>query len=343
MNELLLTITLILFGLSLAALVFWPQHGWFAHWRANQRNHVRAQIEDALKHIHAMNQRGEGASPESLAGALRLPLKASIDLIESMQHDNLVESTDHGLRLTSAGNDWALHVIRAHRLWERHLADQASWPLADLHAEADRREHTTSQAELAAMEANLGYPRRDPHGDPIPTESGEISDNHHPLLTQWPSNVPGQIVHIEDEPVEVFAQIVAQGLKPGMPVRVIESSPGRIVIEAGETQHVLAPIIAANISIEPLPRPEREAGRPLATLQLGERAKILALADNCQGLTRRRFLDLGMTPGTTIEVALPNAFNDPMAYRVRGTLIALRREQANQIIIDPNTVMQGSS
>ncbi len=342
MNDLLLLITLGLLGLFAAASVFWPRQGLLARWRAQQKLRGRARLEDALKHIHAMNERGDGASPESLAGALKLSVKASIELIEQAQRAELVESTEHGLRLTSAGNDWALHVIRAHRLWERHLADQASWPLADLHAEADRREHTTSPAELAAMEADLGYPRRDPHGDPIPTESGELIGNHHPPLTHWPLNVPGRIVHLEDEPSEVFAQILAEGLKPGMPVRVIESSRGRVVFEAGDTQHVLAPIVADNISIEALPEPEPEAGQTLSTLRLGQQAKIAALADTCQGLTRRRFLDLGLTPGATIEVALPNAFKDPMAYRVRGTLIALRREQANQIIINPHTITQGS-
>jgi DtxR family Mn-dependent transcriptional regulator len=341
MNDLLLLITLSLFGLLAAAIFFWPGQGLLAHWRANQKIRARAQIEDALKHIHAMNERGDGASPESLAGALKLSVKASVELIEQAQRAELVESTEHGLRLTSAGNDWALHVIRAHRLWERHLADQASWPLADLHAEADRREHTTSPAELAAMEADLGYPRRDPHGDPIPTESGELSGNHYPPLTQWPLNTPGRIAHLEDEPAEVFAQILAEGLKPGMPVRVIESSPGRIVFETRDTQHVLAPIVAANISIEAIPQPEPQPGQALTTLHLGQQAQILALADTCQGLTRRRFLDLGLTPGATIEVALPNAFNDPMAYRVRGTLIALRHEQANQIIINPQTITQG--
>jgi DtxR family Mn-dependent transcriptional regulator len=341
MNDWLLVITLTLFGLGAAAAIFWPRQGWLAHWRANRLVRARAQIEDALKHIHAMNQRGESASAESLAGVLRLPLKVSIELIERMQQAELIEPPDHGLHLTPAGNDWALHVIRAHRLWERHLADQAGWPLRDLHAEADRREHTTSDEELAAMEANLGYPQRDPHGDPIPTESGELIGNHHPPLTLWPLNTPGRIVHIEDEPTEVFAQILAEGLKPGLHVRVIESSPKRVVFEAGEMQHILAPIIAANISVEAPQQPEREPGQPLTALRLGEQAQILALADTCQGLTRRRFLDLGLTPGATIEVALPNAFNDPMAYRVRGTLIALRREQANQIIVNPQTVTRG--
>lgn len=330
-------------GSSVLALVVWPRSGLLARWRAARQLRARCQIEDALKQIHALNRRGVGASPEALAGALRLPWKSIVALIERMQREGLIESTDHGLRLTTAGNDLALHVIRAHRLWERHLADQAGWRLADLHAEADRREHSSSDAELAAMEADLGYPRRDPHGDPIPTASGELPDNHHPSLAQWPADMLGRIAHIEDEPREVFAQAMALGLRPGAPVRVIESSPSRIVFETGDAQHVLAPIIAGNVFVEAVPQPAPSSGQPLTSLRLGESARILALSERCQGLTRRRFLDLGLTPGAIVENALANPFKDPAAYRVRGTLIALRHEQAEQILIDPNTIVGGSA
>lgn len=330
--------TIIILGIVAIGMSLWPHHGLLARWKARRHMRARTQIEDALKHIHELNRRGVPASPESLAGALRQAVPSIIRLIEHMQSERLLECIDQGLRLTAAGNDWALHVIRAHRLWERHLADQAGWPLTALHAEADRREHSSSAADLAAMEADLGYPRHDPHGDPIPTESGEMADNHHVALTQWPLNVPGAIAHIEDEPAEVFAQIVAQGLRPGMSVRVIAVSATRLVFEAGETQHVLAPIIAANVFVKPSLQVTPVPGKPLTALRLGESARILALSDFAQGLTRRRFLDLGLTPGTTVEAALPNPFNDPIAYRVRGTLIALRREQADQIIIDPDTI-----
>jgi DtxR family Mn-dependent transcriptional regulator len=340
MNESLMTA--IALGVAVAGISFWPRHGLLARWQAGRQIRTRTQIEDGLKHIHTLNQRGAPANPESLAGALRQPLPSIFRLIERMQSEGLVECVDGGLRLTPAGNDWALHVIRAHRLWERYLADQAGWPLTHLHAEADRREHSSSAADLEAMEANLGYPRRDPHGDPIPTESGELADDPHLPLTQWPPNVPGTIAHIEDEPAEVFAQIVAQGLKPGLAVRLIALSPTRVVFEAGETQHVLAPIIAANIFVAPLLPAVSLAGKPLSTLRLGESARILTLSDSAQGLTRRRFLDLGLTPGTVVEAALPNPFKDPIAYRVRDTLIALRREQADQILIDPETTRTSS-
>jgi Fe2+ transport system protein FeoA len=64
-------------------------------------------------------------------------------------------------------------------------------------------------------------------------------------------------------------------------------------------------------------------------------AEIAALDDACQGFTRRRFLDLGLTPGTAIYPELTNAFGDPRAYRVRGTLVALRKDQAAQIWVKP--------
>jgi len=75
---------------------------------------------------------------------------------------------------------------------------------------------------------------------------------------------------------------------------------------------------------------------PLMALKDRASAEIVALDEACQGFTRRRFLDLGLTPGTTIYPELTNPFGDPRAYRVRGTLIALRRDQAAQIWVKPN-------
>jgi Fe2+ transport system protein FeoA len=70
---------------------------------------------------------------------------------------------------------------------------------------------------------------------------------------------------------------------------------------------------------------------PLWKLAHDQRAEIVSLDEGVQGFTRRRFLDLGLTPGTKIYPELQNFFGDPRAYRVRGTLIALRKEQAAQI------------
>jgi Fe2+ transport system protein FeoA len=74
---------------------------------------------------------------------------------------------------------------------------------------------------------------------------------------------------------------------------------------------------------------------PLWQLTHNQKGEIVILDEGVQGFTRRRFLDLGLTPGTLIFPELQNFFGDPRAYRVRGTLIALRKDQAAQIWVKP--------
>jgi DtxR family Mn-dependent transcriptional regulator len=207
-------------------------------------------------------------------------------------------------------------------------------PLAEIHAEAERREHNHAPEAVQALDAALGYPATDPHGDPIPTADGQLETPPTKPLTDWPLNTPARIAHLEDEPPVIFGQIVAEGLCPGLIVRVIEANAQRLVVSDGERVHTLAPIVAANVFVVP---DGAEAGaadtQALTTLRAGQHATVGRLDDSLQGFTRRRLLDLGLTPGTTITAEMRSLFGDPVAYRVRGTLIALRREQAAKVII----------
>ena len=72
----------------------------------------------------------------------------------------------------------------------------------------------------------------------------------------------------------------------------------------------------------------------LSELDPGEQAKVVGVSRSCRGLERRRFMDLGILPGTIIEAELRSPSGDPTAYRVRGAVIALRREQSELIYID---------
>jgi DtxR family Mn-dependent transcriptional regulator len=194
-----------------------------------------------------------------------------------------------------------------------------------------------SPEEVDKLDADLGYPAFDPHGDPIPTADGLLEIVESQPLTDWPTEKPAQIVHIEDEPPQVFAQILAEGLMPGMILSVLESTPSRIVLEANEAEHVLAPVVAANISVREAPQTvPTPVFEKLTALKMGQQARVTGLDDACQGLTRRRFLDLGITPGVLIEPVLQSGFGEPTAYRVRDSLIALRREQSDLILIDRN-------
>ena len=317
----------------LLALTLLPRVGLLALYQNYRAAQEREQVEDALKHLLDREQQGRHASPESLGGTLDLPRAKVINLIEDMEAQGLIESLGTEVHLTTEGERWALHVVRAHRLWERYLADEARMPLEKVHNEAHRREHSLTEAQLNELDAALGHPTRDPHGDPIPTREGKLNRAEGMPITAWQADRPARIVHLEDEPALAFQQILAAGLRLGQDIRIIEKTPNRYVLSDGENEYRLAPAVASNIHVAPLPESEmlkREAV-PLFELSHDQRGEIVTLDDAVQGFTRRRFLDLGLTPGTVIYPELKNFFGDPRAYRVRGTLIALRKDQASQI------------
>jgi DtxR family Mn-dependent transcriptional regulator len=142
---------------------------------------------------------------------------------------------------------------------------------------------------------------------------------------------------LEDEPALAFAQIMAVGLRPGQTVRILEKNQQRVILTDGEQEYNLAPAVAANVYVRELSKEElvQRESIPLNQLPTEMEAEIVNLDDRCQGFTRRRFLDLGLTPGTKIFPELDNSFGDPRAYRVRGTLIALRKDQAEYIWVTP--------
>lgn len=322
---------------AIILIALFPRIGLYARYLEWKAARQRELVEDALKHLLDREQSGRHASPESLAGTLGLPRVKTIGLIATMETQGLLESQASELHLTTEGERWAMHVVRAHRLWERYLADEARMPLEKVHGEAHRREHKSSAAQLDELEAALGYPSQDPHGDPIPTREGKLSSAESTPLTGWEADRPGHIVHLEDEPAIAFQQILAAGLRLGQTIRILESSPQRYVLSDGENEYRLAPAVAANVFLAPLPKgallpPEAVS---LNELEQDRRAEIVKLDEAVQGFTRRRFLDLGLTPGTEIYPELGNFFGDPRGYRVRGTLIALRRDQAAQIWVKP--------
>jgi DtxR family Mn-dependent transcriptional regulator len=253
-----------------------------------------------------------------------------------MASQGLVMIQGGTLTLTPEGERLAIHITRAHRLLERYLADEARMPLKQIHKEAHHREHQISADEVDELDAFLGHPARDPHGDPIPDHSGSFREKVMKPLTLLGPGELGRVAHIEDEPVIAYAQIQAEGIFLGQTLRLVESTPERLVLTDGEGEFRLAPAIATNVHLEEVAQlsPQHEL-IPLHQLDGRQEAEIVKLDEACQGFTRRRFLDLGLTPGAAIYPELPNAFGDPRAYRIRGTLVALRKEQAEQIWVKP--------
>jgi DtxR family Mn-dependent transcriptional regulator len=336
MQSSFVALLLLILMVALSYWLFRPEQGLFWQWRKSRIQSQRVLREDALKHLHRCERYGRPATVESLAGALHVTGNSAASLLADLETNQLIQTKGETFVLTPQGREYALHIIRSHRLWERYLADETGFEHESWHDRAELAEHTLTPEEADALAADLGNPTHDPHGDPIPTSEGDMVPHGGQPLNALAVDVPARIVHLEDEPEASYAQLVAEELSPGMIVRIIESSSSRIRFWADGDEHLLAPVVASNITVIPLPsvvEPQLESGERLSALRPGEKGEVIHISGSSRGSERRRFLDLGILPGTRVAAELDSPSGDPTAYRVRDALIALRKEQADMIRI----------
>ena len=160
----------VLLGVLLVLLPRWGLLARLRRWRAAVE---RERVQDALKLLLDEQWQLHEISLSDLSARLRLSDKAGLRLVNRMQTQGLIQMSGSDLRLTTDGRQAALQIVRAHRLLERYLATEARMPLDQVHRQAHHLEHSLSASQVDQLDADLGYPRRDPHGDPIPGPGGE--------------------------------------------------------------------------------------------------------------------------------------------------------------------------
>jgi DtxR family Mn-dependent transcriptional regulator len=197
-------------------------------------------------------------------------------------------------------------------------------------------EHNLSAEQAEALSARLGHPRWDPHGDPIPTQSGDLPEVEQLSLAGVPAGHSVEVVHLEDEPREIFDTLLRQGLHLGGRLDVMARDERRVRIAAAGREWSVDLVAARNVTVRVLSEGESAEGpsETLADLAPGEAGRVLDLSQACRGQQRRRLLDLGVVKGTEITAEMASATGDPVAYLIRGALIALRRGQAEWILIE---------
>jgi DtxR family Mn-dependent transcriptional regulator len=324
--------------ITTTAIFFYPNKGLLAQWRQSRINAEKIRCEDTLKFLYNEEISGQKPNKNNVAGALQVSVQKTTNILSDMEKRGLIVNNEGNLRLTTEGKRYALHIIRAHRLWERYLSEETGYTEKEWHNRAEHLEHQMTPEQVDALDIKLNHPSYDPHGDPIPTASGEMTAEIGVSLNTLPVDGLAQILHLEDEPASIYAQLIAQGLRPGMELRVLEKTAGHIRIWAGGDEHVLASLVANSVTIQPiheLQMVQATMKRSLAHLAVGQKAQVLRLDSACRGAERRRLLDLGFVPGAMVEAVMKSPAGDPTAYRVRGTLIALRREQADTILTAP--------
>ena len=181
-------------------------------------------VEDYLKQIYQaqLAAPGELIPTGQVALALEVAPGTATVMVKTLADSGLVEYEPYsGVRLTAAGEKLATHVLRRHRLMELFLVEVMGMDWSEVHGEAELLEHTVSDRLLERIDAMLGQPEVDPHGDPIPTAGGIVAATNYANLVSCPVDQSMMLVRVTDQATEFLQLIERHGLVPGVTVEVV--------------------------------------------------------------------------------------------------------------------------
>ena len=337
MSEPLISLIIATSIIIILVILFRPNSKFLNRWRQIRQDKQRVFMEDALKHLYECERNNDNCTLKSVAGALAQNSDKATTIMAKLESSNLVQLSQQSFQLTEEGRDYALRIIRLHRLWERYLAEETGVPESSWHKEADIQEHNITAEQAEMLNRRLGNPLYDPHGDPIPTPDGEIPAEPGIVLTEMEAGSIAIITHIEDEPHSIYEKLVKNGFHLGMQVQIIDKEKNNYNLIVDGQKKIISQMEALNINISPISEEQKIdfSTTTLDSLKTGQLGKIIAISRACHGQQRRRLMDFGVLPGTEISVEMESLGGDPIAYFIRGTTIALRRNQAKMIHVKP--------
>lgn len=188
---------------------------------------LSASSQDYLKVLWALCEwSDEPVMASALANRVGVALSTASDAVRRLASQGFVEHTRYGaITLTSEGRTHALATIRRHRLIETFLVEVLGYTWDEVHDEAEVLEHAVSDLMVERMNALLGYPTRDPHGDPIPAPSGVVEKVGAVRLSDCG---PGQKVRVErvsDENSQLLQLLATHGINYGAELELLEAPP----------------------------------------------------------------------------------------------------------------------
>lgn len=206
-------------------------------------------VQAYLMAAHSLGSGGEAVTPGALAERLGASPSSVTEGVRKLVALGLADHRPYApVQLTEAGRGFAVAMVRRHRIIETFLARCLDYPWDEVHAEADALEHVVSDRFVDALDAYLDHPRRDPHGDPIPTRDGRVDPLGDIPLDEAPEGTAGVVTRVSDRDNTVLRHLAEIGLRPDSPVRVESRSPelGIVALElGGETVRLGTPVAAA--------------------------------------------------------------------------------------------------
>ncbi|WP_091675083.1 metal-dependent transcriptional regulator [Amycolatopsis marina] len=219
-------------------------------------NRRSSSIEDYLRVIYGLAERGEAVTNTSLATRLEVSPSSASGMVTKLSQQGLVAHVPYrGIELTGEGRLLARAVLRRHRLIESYLVSELGYTWDEVHVEADQLEHAVSDRLVERIAAKLGNPVRDPHGDPIPAMDGSVEELSTHLLDELEPGTVGEIVRVWDTDPDLLRYLSERSIGLGERIEVVERQPfgGPIVVRVGSqaqaATHALGKEIAQALSV----------------------------------------------------------------------------------------------
>ena len=156
--------------------------------------------ENYIKAIFRLQQTDSNVTTNELSAELKTKPASVTDMLKRLKEKKILHyERYYGVTLTAEGKKVALSIIRRHRLWEYFLAEKLHFSWDAVHSIAEELEHVSSNELIERLDEFLGFPKNDPHGDPIPDKNGKVEIINQIHLHQLKENVPAIVTAVGDQ------------------------------------------------------------------------------------------------------------------------------------------------
>ena len=210
--------------------------------------------ENYLKAIYHLSLTSlKGVSTNAIAKKLNTKPSSVTDMIKKLADKNvLVYKKYQGVQLTVEGKKTAANIIRKHRLWEVFLVEKLNFSWDEVHDVAEQLEHIKSAKLIDEIDALLGFPKYDPHGDPIPDKEGNLDQIEKSLVSTLKVNEKGICVGVHDSSATFLQFLDKQKIALGQEITILEKEDfdGSMTIKINQKEITISNKIANNLYVQ---------------------------------------------------------------------------------------------
>lgn len=209
--------------------------------------------ENYIKAIyHLGNDGADTVNTNAVADAMQTKASSATDMIKKLADRNYAHYKKYqGVSLTENGKRIAINIIRKHRLWELFLVEKLNFTWDEVHDVAEQLEHIKSQKLIDELDALLGFPTHDPHGDPIPDKDGNFQEIEKVMLCNAEVGMRYVCIGVNDNSAAFLKYLSNHDIALGSVIEVLYKEPfdNSMKIKSNNEEMMITEIVGENLFV----------------------------------------------------------------------------------------------